>query len=74
MSTTTVQTYRGCQLIRERGPARYFGHPDYPRVSTQYRTSWVRVLFPDRTWCLCGTLGEARAYVDAVGYRHAEAA
>lgn len=69
-----VQSFKGCTLVRESGPARYFGHPDYPRVRIQYRTRRWRVLFPNRTYCLCGTIAEAREYVARVGYRNGVAA
>jgi hypothetical protein len=65
-----MKVYRGCTFTREHGYPRYFGHPHYPVVKTQYRVRWWKVHFPDSTWCLCGTLSEAREYVDRVGYRH----
>lgn len=68
-----MKHYRRCQIVRERGPARYFGQLAYFRNLTKYRRVWWRVTFPDATWTLCGTLAEARACIDRVGPRHGAA-
>jgi hypothetical protein len=60
----------GCEIERETGDPRYFGNPNYPSNPVQYRSQWWRVIFPDRTWCLCGTLAEAAEYIGRVGYAH----
>lgn len=72
MKNRQVWKYRGCNILPQSGPPRYFGHSQWEPGSRfpQYYTQWWRIEFPDQTYCLCATKDDVREYVDRVGYRH----
>lgn len=55
-------SYKGCHIEPIKGEARYFGSKHFvpDSRSTQYRTAYWRINFPDSTWIFGGTKEECR--------------